>query len=102
MSISTGKLKALIHQILNRIRYTVVEADASYQVKLYDNAVNCDGTFTVTLLPVAKVVNGHPIVISSTNGVVTIAADVSIQGSNTVTNETGVEFYFARGQWWRG
>lgn len=103
MTISTGKLKAIIRQIIRRLRYTVVEVTADYQVQLFDDAINCDGTFNVTLLPKDLMArpDGHPLVISSTNGVITLLADADIQGSATITNQTGVEVYFSRDQWWR-
>lgn len=103
MTISTGKLKAIIGQIIRRLRYTVVEATANYQVQLFDDAVNCNGTFNVTFLPknIIRPGDGHPIEVSSTNGVITLLADADIQGSATITNGTSAEFYFATGQWWR-
>ena len=103
MAISTGKLKAIISQIIRRLRYVTVEASADYQVQEFDDAISCDGTFNVTLLPKANIVfpDGHPIEVSSTNGTITLLADADIQGSATVTNGTSVELFFTRGQWWR-
>ena len=65
------------------LQFTVIETDADYQVLLYDDAINCDGTFDVTLIAIADAVD--PIIVTSTNGTVSILADATIQGSSSVT-----------------
>jgi hypothetical protein len=103
MAIGTGKLKSMITALIRAEdrgkSFTVVEADGAYQVLPNDDAINCDGTFTVTLLPIADAI--QPIIISSTNGTITVAADATIQGSASVTTGTSAEWYPARGEWWR-
>lgn len=78
--------------------FVVVEADSNYQALIGDDAINCDGTFTVTLPLIADAVK--PIIISSTTGSITLASDATIQGGATVNNGTSVELYPSRGQWW--
>ena len=87
-----------VAQPIDQLQFTVIEADADYQVLLYDDAINCDGTFDVTLIDIADAVD--PIIVTSTNGTVSILADATIQGSASVSTGTSAEWYPARGQWW--
>ena len=101
--IGTGKLKAMITAAIRAEdegkSFTVVEANANYQVLLKDDAINCDGTFTVTLVDIATAKNA--VVVTSTNGIITTAGDAVIQGETDLTTGTSAEWYPARGQWWR-
>tara|TARA_R110002096_G_scaffold275751_1_gene469490 strand:+ start:194 stop:682 length:489 start_codon:yes stop_codon:yes gene_type:complete len=78
----------------------IVEADANYQIMASDDIINCNGSFTVTFPPILTAAQSMKI--SSVNGTIVLAADATIQGSQSLTTGTGAEFYPARGQWWRG
>lgn len=79
----------------------VFEADAAHQVIIGEGIINCDGTFNVTLVDEADVINSGLVKITSTNGTITVLADVTINGSATLTTGVSVDFYKARGEWWR-
>jgi hypothetical protein len=79
--------------------YTIVEPTTNYQVLPKDDAVNCDGTFNVTFESIATAKKAFTV--SSTNGLISLLADATIQGAATVSTGTSVELYPARGQWWR-
>jgi hypothetical protein len=101
--VGNGKLKSMITALIRAEdkgqSFTVVEAGSTYQVLPNDDAINCDGTFTVTLLPIADAI--QPIIITSTSGTITVAGNATIQGSTSVTTGTSAEWYPARGEWWR-
>lgn len=76
----------------------IIEVDANYQVRIVDDVISCDGTFTVTLPPSA--IAAKEITISSTNGTITIAADVTLELPSSITTGASETFFLARGQWW--
>lgn len=76
----------------------IVEVTDDYDVQQDDDIINCNGTFMVTLPPIAIAIK--EITISSTNGIITLAADATIEGAGSVPNQTSITFYPARGQWW--
>ena len=84
---------------IDNLKFTVVEADETYQVLVHDDAINCDGTFTVTFADIADTVGS--IIVTSTNGTITVAGDAPIQGSTSLTTGTSAEWYPARDEWWR-
>ena len=93
---SNGKIRALINTLSV---FTAAEPSATYQIRVIDDAVNCAGTFTVTLpnISTAK----KPVIISSTTGAITVAGDATIQGSTSIASGSSIELYPARSQWWR-
>lgn len=79
----------------------VAEPDANFQVVQGVGIVNCDGTFNVTLIDEADVINSGLVSITSTNGTITVLADVTINGTATMTTGVTGDFYRSRGEWWR-
>ena len=79
--------------------FNIVEVAAAYQVLVSDGAINCLGTFTVTLPNIADAVKD--ITVTSTVGTITVAGDATIQGITSLTTGTSAVWYPARGEWWR-
>ena len=77
---------------------TIVEANTTYQILPGDDIINCDGTFTVTLPNAVDAIK--EVTITSTNGTITVAGDVTIETPSTVTTGASETFYLARNQWW--
>lgn len=80
------------------IPQVTVQVDATYQILPTDDNINCDGTFTVTLVNENEVIK--EVTVTSTNGTVTMAGDVTIETPSTITTGASETFYLERGQWW--
>jgi len=91
----------LVDDLVSPIRgaQNIIEVDADYQALITDDIINCDGTFTVTfpIFPIAV----KEITVTSTNGTITVASEVAIEGPVTLTTGTSQTFYPSRGQWFR-
>ena len=74
------------------------EPNTTYQALVGDRYINCQGTFTTTLVDIADVED--EVTITSTSGTITLAADASIQSPTTVTTGNSVTLYKSRGQWY--
>lgn len=75
----------------------IVETDIAYQILIADDIINCLGTFNVTLPAIDDAIK--PISISSTSGTITLVGDATIQTPTTVTTNSTVTVYPARGEW---
>ena len=76
---------------------TIVEVTADYQVLPGDDIINCDGTFNVTLPDAVDAIK--EVTITSTNGTITILADVAIEQPSTLTTGASETFYLAQNMW---
>lgn len=77
----------------------IIEANSDYQVKAGDTIINCNGTFNVTLIPIADA--NATITITSVLGTITVLADAAIQIPVELSSGTGSNFYPARSQWFQ-
>lgn len=79
-------------------RQNIKAINDTYTASPFDDVLNCDGTFNVTLPLENDAIK--EITVTSTNGTITLFADVTIEAPNTITTGTGETFYLARGEWW--
>lgn len=90
----------LIDDLVTPVRgaQNIIEVDADYQALITDDILNCDGDMTITLVP--SIIAAKEITVSSTDGEVTLDADVPIEAPSVMTTGTSETFYLSRGQWW--
>lgn len=94
VDIGVGSLQSQV----DSLSYTVKTPVATYQALPSDDAINCQGTFTVTLPPIASAVK--PVTITSTSATITVAGDATIPGATVLASGVSGTWYPARGQWW--
>lgn len=99
--IEVGGCIQVLDGTLTSIYPFVATPNDTFQVVQGVGIVNCDGTFNVTLIDEADVINSGLVKITSTNGTITVLADVPINGVNILTTGVSVDFHKARGEWWR-
>jgi len=95
------KLVAALRLVFDRLsgQEVIVETSVDYQSFNVDDKINADASLTVTLVDFADAIK--QVTISSTNGTVTLAGDVTIESPTSITTGVTVTVYPARGQWWQ-
>jgi len=73
------------------------EVSADYQAEVTDDIITCTGDMNVNFVPIDKAIK--EVTIASTDGTVTVTADVPIEEGSVMTPGTSETFYISQGEW---
>jgi len=74
-----------------------VEVSSNYQAEPTDDIITCTGDMNVNFVPIDKVIK--EVTVASTDGIVTVTADVPIEEGSIMTPGTSETFYISFGEW---